>query len=58
MQDNSFFDEVREQSQVKSRIVEKYFRAWSYVIVPQAKKGKAMLVMWTSSLVPAYTTTG
>jgi three-Cys-motif partner protein len=38
MQDNSFFDEATEQSQVKARIVEKYFRAWAYVIVPQAKK--------------------
>lgn len=41
MQNNSFFHEVREQSQVKSRIVEKYFRAWSYVIVPQAKKRRS-----------------
>ena len=38
MRDNSFFDESREQSQVKARIVEKYFWAWAKVIVPQAKK--------------------
>ena len=41
MQSNSFFDEVKEQSQVKSRIVEKYFRAWSYVIVSEAKKRRS-----------------
>ena len=32
MNDNSFFDESTEQSQVKSRIVEKYFWAWAKVI--------------------------
>lgn len=38
MQDNSFFDEPTEQSQVKTRIVEKYFWAWAKVMIPQAKK--------------------
>ncbi len=33
MQNNSFFDEAREQSQVKARIVEKYFGAWADVII-------------------------
>lgn len=35
----SFFDEYREQSQVKTAIVSKYFAAWCRVIVPWAKKG-------------------
>ncbi len=30
---NKFFEESREQSQVKARIVEKYFRAWADVII-------------------------
>lgn len=34
-----FFDETREQSQVKAAIVAKYFHAWANVIVPWAKKG-------------------
>ena len=33
MQNNSFFDESREQSQVKTRIVEKYFWSWANVII-------------------------
>lgn len=32
MNDNSFFDESTEQSQVKSRIVEKYFWAWAQIM--------------------------
>lgn len=32
-----FFDEQREQSEVKARIVEKYFYAWARVIMPTAK---------------------
>jgi three-Cys-motif partner protein len=32
MTNNSFFDESKEQSQVKSRIVEKYFTAWARVM--------------------------
>ena len=34
----SFFDELREQSQIKARIVEKYFTAWARVIMPTVKK--------------------
>ena len=37
MIDVSFFDESREQSQVKSRIVAKYFWAWAKVVIPSAK---------------------
>ncbi len=37
MVDTSFFDESREQSQIKSRIVAKYFWAWAKVIIPSAK---------------------
>lgn len=33
-----FFEETREQSQVKSAIVSKYFWAWAKVIIPTAKK--------------------
>lgn len=38
MADQSFFDESREQSQIKSRIVAKYFWAWAKVIIPTVKK--------------------
>jgi three-Cys-motif partner protein len=38
MADTSFFDESREQSQVKATIVAKYFWAWAKVILPTAKK--------------------
>jgi three-Cys-motif partner protein len=34
-----FFDESREQSQVKAEIVRKYFSAWAKVIMPHATKG-------------------
>jgi three-Cys-motif partner protein len=37
MVDTSFFDEAREQSRVKSRIVAKYFWAWAKVIIPVAR---------------------
>ena len=37
MVDTSFFDESREQSRIKSRIVTKYFRAWAKVITSVAK---------------------
>ena len=37
MNDSSFFDESTEQSQVKSRIVEKYFWAWAKVIIGQTR---------------------
>jgi three-Cys-motif partner protein len=35
--DTSFFDEAREQSRTKSRIVAKYFHAWAKVIISAAK---------------------
>lgn len=38
MNDNSFFDESTEQSQVKSRIVAKYFREWARVMKNQANR--------------------
>lgn len=38
MADNSFFDESRDNSLVKSEIVAKYFWAWAKVIIPTAKK--------------------
>lgn len=38
MTDNSFFNESTEQSRIKAQIVEKYFSAWSKVIVRRAKK--------------------
>jgi three-Cys-motif partner protein len=34
----SFFDESREQSRIKSRIVSKYFFAWARVIVPEVQR--------------------
>jgi three-Cys-motif partner protein len=37
MVDNQFFIESREQSQIKARIVAKYFWAWAKVIIPSAK---------------------
>jgi three-Cys-motif partner protein len=37
MVDNQFFDEAREQSQIKARIVQKYFWAWAKVIIPTAR---------------------
>jgi three-Cys-motif partner protein len=36
--DSSFFDETREQSQVKATIVAKYFWAWAKVIIGAQKK--------------------
>ena len=38
MVDSQFFDESREQSEVKARIVQKYFWAWAKVIIPTAKR--------------------
>jgi len=35
---SSFFQEAREQSQIKTRIVTKYFWAWAKVIIPSAKQ--------------------
>jgi three-Cys-motif partner protein len=38
MTDNSFFDEQKEQSLVKARIVEKYFWVWAKVVIPTVRK--------------------
>src|ERR1700687_178028 len=32
-----FFDERTDQSEVKARIIQKYFYAWAKVIIPSAK---------------------
>jgi three-Cys-motif partner protein len=37
MVDNAFFEETRKQSEVKARIVAKYFAAWARVIAPSTK---------------------
>jgi three-Cys-motif partner protein len=39
MSTESFFDESKEQSAVKTAIVSKYFWSWAKVIMPQAQKG-------------------
>lgn len=38
MVDNEFFAESREQSQIKARIVSKYFWVWAKVIIPTARQ--------------------
>ncbi len=38
MQSTRFFDESREQSEVKTAIVTKYFDAWAKVVIPWARK--------------------
>ncbi|MDH6060660.1 three-Cys-motif partner protein TcmP [Chrysosporum bergii ANA360D] len=38
MTSDSFFDEQKEQSLIKARIVEKYFLAWAKVIMPRVKE--------------------
>jgi three-Cys-motif partner protein len=40
MSNNSFFNEQKEQSLIKARIVEKYFWAWAKVIISTIKKVK------------------
>jgi three-Cys-motif partner protein len=37
---DEFFDEPREQSRIKSRIVAKYFYAWAKIIMPRARDNK------------------
>jgi len=37
MVDNQFFEESREQSQIKARIVAKYFWAWANVVIPTTR---------------------
>src|SRR5690349_7114344 len=43
MPDNEFFAESREQSQVKARIVSKYFWAWANVVMPTAMKSSGRI---------------
>ncbi|MEH2265062.1 three-Cys-motif partner protein TcmP [Nostoc sp.] len=43
MATTSFFDEQKEQSLIKARIVEKYFWAWAKVIIPTAKKADSTI---------------
>jgi three-Cys-motif partner protein len=38
MNGEDFFEEQREQSQIKSEIVQKYFWAWAKVVIPSARK--------------------
>lgn len=38
MANSSFFEESREQSQIKARIIAKYFWAWARVIIPTARR--------------------
>ncbi|MDB9419734.1 three-Cys-motif partner protein TcmP [Microcystis aeruginosa CS-563/04] len=41
MTKNSFFNEQKEQSLIKARIVEKYFWAWAKVIISKVKTGSS-----------------
>ncbi|MFM6190870.1 MAG: three-Cys-motif partner protein TcmP [Planktothrix sp.] len=43
MTDNTFFEQQKEQSLVQTEIVDKYFRAWAKVLIPQAKKRKTKI---------------
>lgn len=38
MNNNRFFEERKDQSEVKARIVQKYFYAWANVIIPTASR--------------------
>jgi len=38
MVDIQFFEELRQHSQIKARIIQKYFWAWAKVIMPSAKR--------------------
>lgn len=37
---DEFFDEPREQSLIKSRIVSKYFSAWARIMIPRARDNR------------------
>jgi three-Cys-motif partner protein len=41
MTETSFFNEQKEQSLIKARIVEKYFWAWAKVIISTVKKSSS-----------------
>jgi three-Cys-motif partner protein len=38
-----FFEEQTDQSEVKARIVQKYFYAWANIIMPTAAKGEGKI---------------
>jgi len=38
MTDNSFFEEMTEQSRAKVQIVTKYFKAWAKIMIPRVAK--------------------
>jgi three-Cys-motif partner protein len=38
MSNDKFFDKSREQSLVKSKIVDKYFWSWAKIMMPRAKR--------------------
>lgn len=38
MNTEDFYDQQREQSEVKARIVAKYFKVWARIVIPSAKK--------------------
>ncbi|MGE0405944.1 MAG: three-Cys-motif partner protein TcmP, partial [Candidatus Korobacteraceae bacterium] len=46
MMSTSFFQESKEQSQIKARIVSKYFWAWAKVIIPTAKRQHASRIAY------------
>jgi three-Cys-motif partner protein len=46
MVDSQFFDESRQQSQIKARIIEKYLWAWAKVIIPTAKKQREKRILY------------
>lgn len=41
---SEFFEEMSEASEVKSTIVEKYFNAWTRIIVPRARTGRVAYI--------------
>lgn len=43
MNTTKFFDERTDQSEVKARIVQKYFYAWAHVIMPTAQKNSGRI---------------
>src|SRR4051812_23404643 len=38
-----FFDEREDQSEVKARIISKYFMVWARIIIPWAKKAEGRI---------------
>lgn len=46
MSTETFFEESKEQSAVKTAIVSKYFWSWAKVIMPQARKGSQQKIAY------------